>query len=105
SLPAAPGEMTLLYRAREPKHVVFREELDTLAAMRGIDVRYLVGRRGSPEMPTDPLSPRELRNAVPDIKDRDIYLCGPVPMMDRLEETLQRLGLPRRQIHAERFAY
>jgi len=105
SLPAAPGDMTLLYRAREPKHIVFREELDALARIRGIDVRYLVGRRGSVDMPTDPLSPRELRAAVPDIKDRDVYLCGPVPMMDRLEESLARLGLPRRQVHAERFAY
>ena len=105
SLPAAPGEMTLLYRAREPKHVVFRDELDALARLRGIDVRYLVGRRGSPEMPKDPLEARALRAAVPDIKDRDVYLCGPIEMMDRVEATLHRLGLPRRQIHAERFAY
>jgi len=105
SLPAAPGEMTLLYRAREPKHVVFREELDTLARTRGIDVRYLVGRRGSTEMPKDPLEARALRAAIPDIKDRDVYLCGPIAMMDRVEATLRRLGLPSKQVHAERFAY
>lgn len=105
SLPAAPGDMTLLYRAREPKHIVFREELDALARLRGIDVRYLVGRRGSAEMPKDPLEPRALRAAVPDIKERDVYLCGPIAMMDRTEATLRRLGLPSRQIHAERFAY
>jgi len=105
SLPAAPGEMTLLYRAREPKHVVFREELDTLARTRGIDVRYLVGRRGSTEMPKDPLEARALRAAIPDIKDRDVYLCGPIAMMDRVEATLRRLGLPPKQVHAERFAY
>jgi predicted ferric reductase len=105
SLPAAPGDMTLLYRAREPKHIVFREELDALAGLRGIEVRYLVGRRGSAEMPKDPLEARALRDAVPDIKDRDVYLCGPVAMMDRVEVTLHRLGLPGRQIHAERFAY
>jgi len=105
SLPAAPGEMTLLYRAREPEHVVFREELDTLARTRGIDVRYLVGRRGSTEMPKDPLEARALRAAIPDIKDRDVYLCGPIAMMDRVEATLRRLGLPPKQVHAERFAY
>jgi predicted ferric reductase len=105
SLPAAPGEVTLLYRAREPKHVVFREELDTLARTRGIDVRYLVGRRGSTEMPKDPLEPRALRALIPDIKQRDVYLCGPIAMMDRLEGTLRRLDVPARQVHAERFAY
>ena len=105
SLPAREGEMTLLYRAREPKHVVFREELDTLARVRGIGVEYLVGRRGSIDMPKDPLSPRALLAAVPDIRDRDVYLCGPVAMMDRTEEALRHLGLPKRQVHIERFAY
>jgi predicted ferric reductase len=105
SLPAREGEMVLLYRAREPKHVVFREELDTLASVRGMTVRYLIGRRGSIDMPKDPLSAAALRAAVPDITERDVYLCGPVPMMDRIEDTLRELGIPRRQIHAERFAY
>ena len=105
SLPARDGEMTLLYRAREQKHVVFREELDTLARVRGIAVTYLIGRRGSIDMPKDPLSARALRAAVSDIADRDIYLCGPVDMMDRTEAALRRLGLPKRQIHIERFAY
>ena len=105
SLPAKAGEMILLYRAREPKHVVFRDELETLTEVRGIDVRYLVGRRGSIDLPVDPLAGPSLRRAVPDISERDVYLCGPVAMMDRVEATLRDLGLPRRQIHAERFAY
>jgi len=56
-------------------------------------------------MPKDPLSPRALLAAVPDIRDRDVYLCGPVAMMDRTEDALRRLGLPKRQVHIERFAY
>jgi predicted ferric reductase len=105
SLPAGAGELTLLYRAREPKHVVFREELDALARLRGIRVDYLVGRRGSTEMPWDPLAAQALRARVPDIAERDVYLCGPIAMMDRLEATLHELGVPRRHVHAERFAY
>jgi len=105
ALPAEPGEMTLVYRAREPKHVVFRDELDTLARLRGATVHYLIGRRGTAEMPTDPLAAAGINRLVPDIRERDIYLCGPVPMMDRLERTLRELHVPRRRIHAERFAY
>lgn len=105
ALPANPGELTLVYRAREPKHVVFREELDALANLRGATVYYLVGRRGTAELPTDPLAARALQRLVPDIRERDVYLCGPVPMMDRLERTLLELHVPRRRIHAERFAY
>jgi predicted ferric reductase len=105
ALPANPGDLTLIYRAREPKHVVFREELVTLAAVRGVTVHYLIGRRGSPDQPTDPLAPRALERLIPDIRDRDVYLCGPLAMMDRLERTLAELKVPRRRVHAERFAY
>jgi ferredoxin-NADP reductase len=105
SLPAGRGELTLVYRAREPKHVVFRAELDALAAARGTEVVYLVGRRGSAEMPRDPLAGASLAALVPDIRQRDVYLCGPVAMMDRVERTLGRLGVPSGQVHAERFAY
>ena len=104
-LPAAPGDLTLLYRARSPRHLVFRAELDALAAERGIRVEYLVGRRGSAEMPEDPLAAPTLRAIVPDLADRDVYLCGPVGLLDRLERTLRDLGVPGRQVHIERFAY
>jgi predicted ferric reductase len=36
--------------------------------------------------------------------ERDVFVCGPVPMMQHVEASLRRLGLPPRQIHAERFA-
>jgi ferredoxin-NADP reductase len=42
---------------------------------------------------------------VPDIAERDIFLCGPVSMMQRVEGALSHLGLRKDQIHAERFAY
>ena len=105
ALPAQPGELALIYRARAAKHVVLRDELDDLAARRGATIRYVVGRRGSAELPGDPLGPKALRRLLPDIAERDVYLCGPLPMMDRLEASLAALGLPRSRIHSERFAY
>ena len=42
SLHAGPGELTLLYRVRRREELVFREELDRLAAHRGATVHYLV---------------------------------------------------------------
>jgi len=104
-LPAARGNLTLVYRASGPEDVVFRREIDELASLRGATVHYLVGRRGSPEMPSDPLDPRALRRLVPDINDRDIYVCGPMGMMDRVLSSLRRLRIPEAQIHFERFAF
>jgi ferredoxin-NADP reductase len=104
-LPASRGNLTLVYRASDPQDVVFREELDQLASLRGATVHYLVGRRGSPEMPIDPLEPRALRRLVPDLHERDIYLCGPVGMMQRVLSGLRWLRIPSAQIHYERFSF
>jgi predicted ferric reductase len=104
-LPASRGNLTLIYRASSPQEVVFREELDQLASLRGATVHYLVGRRGSREMPTDPLEPRALRRLVPDLHERDIYICGPAGMMERVLSGLRWLRIPSAQIHYERFSF
>lgn len=103
ALPAKAGELMLLYRAREARDIVFRDELETLAQARGVKVHYLLGPRDGPM--GDPLDATALEQRVPDVRDRDVYICGPVPMMQGVEDSLRKLGLDRRQIHAERFAY
>jgi len=104
-LPAEPGDLTLLYRASHWNDVVFGDELEQLARSRGAELRYLIGRRGSAELPGDPLAPEGLRNLVPDIASRDVYVCGPIPMLDAVRRSLHRLRVPRSQVHLERFAY
>jgi ferredoxin-NADP reductase len=56
-------------------------------------------------MPVDPLEPRSLRRLVPDIHDRDIYVCGPTGMMQRVLAGLRWLRIPANQIHYERFGF
>ncbi|MGZ6270649.1 MAG: ferredoxin reductase family protein [Candidatus Limnocylindrales bacterium] len=104
-LPAAPGELTLIYRARSWQDVVFREELDVLMQRRGATVHYLVGQRQRRDPRADPLSSRALRELVPDIQQRDVFLCGPTGMMQAVRANLRRLGLTSSQIHWEQFAY
>ncbi len=103
SLAGKPGELTLLYRASTESDLVFREELDLLAAHRGATVHYLVGRRGV-DVPPDPFGPATIARLVPDIAEQDVYLCGPTDLMRRTERALRDLGVPRSRVHAERFA-
>jgi predicted ferric reductase len=105
ALPAKNGELVLVYRARAEKHVIFRAELDTLAQARGATVHYLVGRRGSAELPRDPLNAAGIGRLIPDIVARDVYVCGPIAMIERVSEALDDLGVPPSRVHAERFAY
>jgi ferredoxin-NADP reductase len=80
--------------------LLFQTELEELARSRGIEVRYLLGRR---DKRPSPLSSRHLRQHVPDVKDRDIFLCGPPGMMNAVVGSLRSLGVSRSQIHYERF--
>ena len=103
STAAAPGDLTLLYRASAPDDLVFRAELDLIAAQRGARVEYLVGRRA--DLGRDPLGRESIRALVPDIATHDVYLCGPDGMMTAVEAELRALGVPRARLHAERFSY
>ncbi len=103
TLPGAPGEITLIYRANRPDDLVLRSELDWIARERGAAVHYLVG----PPQPgsRDHLSARRLAGVVPDLRERDVFLCGPPPMMAAAQAGLRGAGVPRRHIHHESFTF
>ena len=97
------GDVVVLYRVVSSDEIVFGDELDRIAAARGARVEYVVGDHRSPEA-RDLLSPSHLAELVPDIAERDVYVCGPPGMVDRIVPDLRAAGVPRRQLHVERFA-
>ncbi|MEA2843343.1 MAG: hypothetical protein QOJ69_1014 [Actinomycetota bacterium] len=104
ALPGDRGDVTLVYRVQRTQDFVFRHELERLALDRGIVIHPIAGNDiGDDE--TDRLGVPALRRLVPDVADCDVYLCGPPGLVDVLRRRLRRLGVPRPQIHAERFAY
>ena len=46
-----------------------------------------------------------LRHWVPDMAERDVYLCGPEPWTALVRRTLEAAGVPADQIHLETFAW
>jgi ferredoxin-NADP reductase len=102
SLPARPGEITLIYRARTTTDLVLRQELDEIAAARGAGVHYVLGSR---RHGVDPLAPRRLLRLVPDLRRCDVFICGPDALSEGLRAGLRRLGVPRGQIHCESFNF
>jgi predicted ferric reductase len=102
-LPAAPGELALIYRVVDEQQLVFRDELDALARARGADVFYVVGDHRSAQG-GDLLSAAALLGMVPDLAQRDVYLCGPKAMMDAARRELLAAGVSRGHLHSERFA-
>ena len=77
-------------------------ELHELARMRGARLHVFAGRsNGDP--PVRPFDPPNLLSLVPDVRDRDVYVCGPSAMTEAVLRSVRALGVPNAQIHAERF--
>jgi predicted ferric reductase len=97
-----PPGAVVIYRASRPADVVLRRELDWLADARDIDLWYVIGSRDDPG-PRQVMSPGGLRRLVPDLPDRDVFLCGPPGLIAVAERAVRRAGVSRRQIHVAGF--
>lgn len=100
SLPRGGGRAVLLYRASHPSQLVLYRELTEIARERGFGLFPLVGPRG--EGP-DPFSAAELLRLVPDLTEREVYLCGPPGLVRAARHGLRRAHVPFRHIHVESF--
>ncbi len=99
-----PGDLVLLYRVLDEGDVVFRDELDELVRDRGIVVQYVMGSHRDPEN-QHLLSPAHLRSLIPDITERDVYVCGPPALSSLVERNVHAAGVPSKYIHSESFAF
>ncbi len=97
------GDVVVVYRVIAEDDVVFFDELDRLSRERGIVLHYVVGDHSAPDGAAL-LSPEHLGELVPDLRSREVFLCGPPAMADAIERNLRHAHVPRRHIHVERFA-
>ncbi len=93
----AVGDVVFAHAARSSRDVVFRRELDALAAQHA-GLRLAVFR----EDVEGRLDPAKLRAAVPDLATRSSMLCGPPGMMSALVPAWSEAGLEHR-LQTERF--
>jgi predicted ferric reductase len=103
ALPASPGDVALVYRASDERDLVFRRELETLAEARGARLHLVIGRRA--ELRSDPLSAATLAAKVPDVAERDVFVCGPSGMTETTVRSLRQARVPRHRIHVESFEF
>jgi predicted ferric reductase len=104
-LPVRRGDMALLYRAPSNASVIFKQELTRIAEVRGSTINFVTGSRDQFAFNDGPLSPGGLWAAYPDVRERDVYLCGSPSMMATVEKSLRDIGVPHEQIHLERFSW
>lgn len=90
------GPVVVLYRVRTTDDAVLLAELQGFGAV----VHVLTGRTAD----GSPFDPQRLVGLVPDVADRDVFVCGPPAMTAAVLRSLRELGVPRAQVHAERFS-
>ncbi len=103
-LEESTGDAVVLYRVRTPADAVLLPELRALAHRRGARLHVLAGRTGGGNPPFTPFDPHHLAAVVPDIVHRDVFVCGPPAMTEAVLRSARALGVPRAQVHAERFS-
>ena len=103
-LEEATGSVVVLYRVQTTADAVLLDELRELAAALGAALHLLTGRTGAGSPPNAPFQPENLLALVPDVVDRDVFVCGPPAMTAAVLRSLRALGVPPRQVHAEKFS-
>jgi predicted ferric reductase len=97
------GDVIVIYRVVRDDDVIFRDELEQIARHRGITLLLVVGDHATEEG-ARLLSPDHLLELVPDIAERQVYVCGPPAMTEFLERNVRHANVPACLIHTEKFA-
>jgi ferredoxin-NADP reductase len=103
------ADVVFVHSARTPADIIFRRELDAMASvMPNIRVHHVCegeypserwnGLRGR-------LSRSMIEALVPDLVDRDTYLCGPAAYMASVRRILEDVGYDMGKHHEESFSF
>lgn len=96
----APGtDAVVVQRASSTEDLVLREEIALLVDRRRGSLHELVGSRRSTAM-----TGRTLLSLVPDLAQRDVFVCGPPGLNQAVVAAATAVGVPRDRIHFESFS-
>ena len=100
ALAGTTRRVRLVYANRDEGSIIFRSELDELAA-RYPDRLEIVHRLDVRDGFIDDAA---VRRHLEGRSGSEVYICGPGPFMDTVERTLLAAGVPASAVHIERFA-
>ncbi len=97
-LPPRSAPVAIIRASREAD-LVLRREIGGLIRNLGGELHEVVGSRVHAR-----LDERSVAQLVPDIRGRDVYICGPEGFVADLVQTVRNLGVADQSIHHEAFA-
>ena len=93
-------DVAVLLRARAGEDLVLGDEIAAEVGRRGGRLWAALGPRDSVD-----LSATALRSTIPDIRDRDVYICGPQAFTVSVADDCRAAGVPVSRIHFESFVF
>lgn len=97
------ADVVFVHSARTPQDIIFRDELDAIAAVGGAVVTVICEADSPTESWRGPTGRLGLRNllGVPDLHDREVFTCGPTGYMAATRQILEQAGVDPARCHEE----
>ncbi|MFP4250913.1 MAG: ferric reductase-like transmembrane domain-containing protein, partial [Armatimonadota bacterium] len=96
--------ITLIWGNRTEADILYREELARMEERLNLRVVHVLSEQPEYDGETGYVDADLLGRVLNgEVSDADVYLCGPPPMMDLVEDALRELGFDGSAIHSERF--
>jgi ferredoxin-NADP reductase len=106
---ASPADIVFVHSARTPADLIFRRELEMMAAARPSFRFAPVCETGSPGEAWGGYDGRldlaRLSLIAPDFREREAFLCGPSPYMAAARAMLAAAGFDMTRLHSESFDF
>ncbi|HBB34793.1 MAG TPA: flavodoxin [Cyanobacteria bacterium UBA8803] len=104
---AADIDVVFIHSARSPRDIIFRQELEAMAAQHSHFKLAVTATRLEPGQAwlgyTGRLNPSRLEAIAPDFRDRTVYVCGPNSFMAGIKAMLKDLEFPMQNYYEESF--
>jgi predicted ferric reductase len=94
------ADVVVVIRASTDADLLHRAEIAALVERRRGRLLEVIGSRHKLR-----ITARTLRHMVPDVVDRDVYVCGPPGFGADVVSSAAKLGVPADQIHVEEFGF
>jgi len=101
-----PASVVFVHCARTPDDIIYRHELEMLAAEHGVRLAIVCEDDSRAERwdgPRGRLSTETLLRVAPDLLAREVFTCGPGPYMEAVRTMLADLGADPARCHEESF--
>jgi ferredoxin-NADP reductase len=100
-------DIILLYGNKTKKDIMLHDEIESLSEKYEIPIHYYFSREEELEAKSNYYKGRidlsDIQELVPDLFEREIFMCAPPEMMRQLRIELPKIGFPSKYIYYEQY--